>query len=230
MNAPNLKILSNGPLKPVLPGLVEKFRQDTSIQAQLEFAPGPVIAGRVTDGEVADVLIIPPEENRELVDAGKLLSEGYEVVARIGIGIFVRDGAAVPDISSPAAFQRAILAADSVTYVNVGSGIVFRDLLMRLGLAEKLKDKLVGVQTGILLESIQSGTGNEIGAAPKSRIMDPAVTGLKLVGPLPAEYQYHSVLSAAVTRNAPSHDAALQFIQFLVTPESRTAIAAAGAL
>ena len=57
MNAPNLTALSNGPLKPVMPGLVEIFQQSTGIQIELEFAPGPVIAGRVTDGEVADVLI-----------------------------------------------------------------------------------------------------------------------------------------------------------------------------
>ncbi len=80
MNAPNLRVLSNGPLKPVLPGLVEIFQQSTGIQIELEFAPGPVIAGRVTDGEVADVLIIPLDETRELVDAVILLSEGCETV------------------------------------------------------------------------------------------------------------------------------------------------------
>ena len=55
MNAPNLTALSNGPLKPIMPGLVEIFQQSTGIQIEPEFAPGPVIAGRVTDGEVADV-------------------------------------------------------------------------------------------------------------------------------------------------------------------------------
>ena len=114
--------------------------------------------------------------------------------------------------------------------MNLGSGIEFRDLLVRPGLADKLKDKLAGVQTGVILGRISSGQGHEIGIAPMSRIMDQSVTGLKLVGPLPAEYQFHSVLSASVTRDAPSHEAAMQFIQFLVSPESGTAIAAAGAL
>lgn len=230
MNAPKLKVLSNGPLKPVLPGLIEKFQRECGVTVQLEFAPGLVIADRVRNGEAADVLIIPPDENRDLSEAGILLPEHSEVVARIGIGIFVREDIVAPDISDPAAFQQAILASDSVIHVNVGSGIVFGDLLQRLGITEIMKEKIVCVGPGFLLDGVLNGTGNDMGAAPMSRILDPAVTGLKLVGPLPAEYQFYSVLSATVMAATPALDAAKQFIKFLMSPASKSTIAMAGAL
>ncbi len=230
MSTPKIKVLSNGPLKPVLPGLVDKFQLDSGVTVQLEFSPGPVIADRVRSGEAADVLIVPPDENRALIEAGILLPEHSEVVARIGIGIFLRDDVVASDISSPAAFQHAILAADPVIHVNVGSGLVFGDLLKCLGITEIMKNKIVCVGTGFLLDGVLNGTGNDMGAAPMSRILDPAVTGLKLVGPLPAEYQFYSVLSASVTAAAPAPDAAKQFIKFLMSPASRSAIAAVGAL
>ena len=184
----------------------------------------------MANGELADVLIVRPDENRELVETGKVLAEGQEVVARIGTGIFIRDSTPAFDISNPDAFKRAILAADSICFNNVGSGIAFGEMLQRLGVSEKIMGKIVCVPPDALLENVLSRTGNDLGAATMSSILDSRAKGLKLIGPLPTEFQFYLVLSASVMASSHSPDAAKQFIEFLVSRESKTAIAAAGAL
>ena len=59
----------------------------------------------------------------------------------------VRKGAPKPDISSPDALKRTLLAAKSISYVDPASGgasgIHFAKVLDRLGIANEMKSKTV---------------------------------------------------------------------------------------
>jgi molybdate transport system substrate-binding protein len=103
-----IKVLSDGPLRPILPALAVNFERNTGHHVDLAFAPAPVLADRVSGGEVADVLIVRPDEIDGLVKAGKVIGQGL-IVSRIGTGLMVREDRPVPDISSPDAFKRALL-------------------------------------------------------------------------------------------------------------------------
>jgi molybdate transport system substrate-binding protein len=50
---------------------------------------------------------------------------------------------------------------------------------------------------------------------------------LKLIGPLPGDLQSYLVYAAALTANAHSPDAAMEFIRFLALPVARAAFQAA---
>jgi molybdate transport system substrate-binding protein len=113
-----IKVLSDGPLRPILPDLAANLQRDTGHHVDLTFAPAPVLADRVNGGEVADVLIVRPEEIDELEKAGKVIGQGQEIVSRIGTGLMVRADRPAPDISSPDGFKRALLAADTVIYAR----------------------------------------------------------------------------------------------------------------
>ena len=64
------------------------------------------------------------------------------VMIQAGVGVAVKAGAPKPDISTPEAFKRAVLAAKSIAYSRTGaSGIIAAKLMDRLGLAEQLRDK-----------------------------------------------------------------------------------------
>ena len=64
-----------------------------------------------------------------------------------GIFVAVRKGAPRPDVSSPDALKRTLLAAKSISYVNPASGgasgIHFAKVLDRLGVASEMKSKTV---------------------------------------------------------------------------------------
>jgi molybdate transport system substrate-binding protein len=56
--------------------------------------------------------------------------------------VAVRAGARKPDISSVEAFKRALLDAQSIAYLRVGSGMYVAGLLERLGIAEAIQSKV----------------------------------------------------------------------------------------
>jgi hypothetical protein len=56
-----------------------------------------------------------------LVKSGKVPAANVTVLARSGIVVVVHKGAVNPDISSPGALKRTLLAARSISYVNPAS-------------------------------------------------------------------------------------------------------------
>ena len=73
---------------------------------------------RVQGGEIADVVLLPRPALERLRGDGKLVAGSETLLARSGIGVAVRKGAPKPDVSSPEALKRALLAAKSITYSN----------------------------------------------------------------------------------------------------------------
>jgi molybdate transport system substrate-binding protein len=154
------------------------------------------------------------------------------VLARVGIGVAVRAGATKPDISSVEAFKRALLAAKSIVYTDpaVGgtSGIHFAKVLDRLGIAQEIKAKsILNAQAAITpsAEIVARGEA-ELGIQLISEIV--SVPGAELVGPLPAELQAMTVLSAGIVINAQEADAARALFKFLTSPAAASVIKAAG--
>jgi len=82
-----------------------------------------------------------------LVRDGKAVAGNVTVLARAGIVVAVRKGAPKPDISSPGALKRTLLAAKSISYVDPASGgasgIHFAKVLDRLGIANEMQSKTV---------------------------------------------------------------------------------------
>jgi hypothetical protein len=118
------------------------------------------------------------------------------VLARVPIGLAVKNGAPHPDISSVEAFKRTLLDARSIAYVDPASGgtsgIFLAQALEKLGIAAELKSKIrlvspaVGQSSPRVGEVVQRGEV-EIGIQPISELME--VPGIDIVGPLPADLQ-----------------------------------------
>ena len=104
------------------------------------------------------------------------------------MGLAVRAGAPKPDISTPEAFKRALLAAKSIVYTDPAlgspSGVHFAKVLERLGIAEEMKAKSkLHDGTSFNAELVAKGE-IEIAIQQISEILP--VRGAELVGPLPA--------------------------------------------
>jgi molybdate transport system substrate-binding protein len=171
----------------------------------------------IAGGETADVVILTDEGIAQLAAQGKLAGKA-QALGRSGVGIAVRAGAPKPDIKTLDALKRALLAADSVAHSRMGaSGLYFAGLLERLGLADRLKKRVI-VEKGPVGAAIARGEA-EIGAQLLCELAP--VPGIDIVGPLPPEVQNYNAFSAAVMKDSPQ---ARAFMDFLRADAVRTAM------
>jgi molybdate transport system substrate-binding protein len=227
--AAEIKVLSAGAVEPGLVRLAEQFQRDTGNKVKIQFATAPERARRLAAGEAADILIAPPGVVNEQVRNGKVDADSRITVGRVGVGVTVRSGAPDPDIATLEAFKRSLLNADSVVYNQASTGLYLERLFELMGIAEQLKAKTTRYANGAqVLEHVIRGNGNEIGfgAITEIKLFEPK--GLKLVGPLPAQVQNHTLYAAGVMTEAHSADEARDFIRFLGTPAAKQAFAATG--
>src|SRR5205814_6303239 len=139
------------------------------------------------------------------------------IIAKVGVGPFVRTGAAKPDISSSDSFKRSMLAARSIAYPDPAgggaSGIYVASLLERLGLAGEMKPKTKLLPpTEALYGSVASGEV-EIGFNQISEIL--AQPTVELAGPLPSAIQNYTQFAPGVVTGSSQADAARALVAFL---------------
>ena len=186
-----------------------------------EFHATQALLKSIAEGASADVVLLTSAGIDTLMSEGRLLAGTRLDLGRSGVGIAVRKGAPKPDIGSLEALKRALLAADSVGHSRMGaSGLYFAELLERLGLADKLKKRII-VDQGPVAARVASGEA-ELGAQLLCELAP--VPGIDIVGPLPPEVQKYYAFAAAVMTAARKPDAARAFLDFLRSESVRAAM------
>ena len=230
--AAELKVLSAFGMQSVLEDLGPKFERATGHKLTLAFATGGATVKRVQDGEAADVVITVRPGIDSLVKDGKAPAGSMTVLAHSGIVVIVRKGEPTPDVSSPDALKRALLAAKSISYVNPASGgasgIHFAKVLDRLGIANEMKSKTVfpNPQTPAAVGVVVANGEAEIGVHIVQEVI--SVAGIEIVGPLPGDLQATIVFAAAIMGGTESAEAAKALVSFLRTPEAAAVIKTKG--
>lgn len=223
--AADIKVLSDGPIKPALTKVADLFRQETHTQVHMVFDPW--VQKRIEGGEAADVVIVEPDSVEELVRAGKVNAGNRPIIGHVGFGLGNRRDSPAHDISSPEEFKQTLLGADTIVFNNLGSGNSFAKVLEKLGIAEVLKPKIVRTTTpdGIF-ELVLKGNGDDIMAGTIPLIA--TTPGIKLLGPFPGDLQSYLTFTAVLTTNASQPETAESFIKFLVSSKAKDTFAANG--
>lgn len=186
-----------------------------------EFHATQALLKSIAEGAGADVVILTAEGIGQLAASGKVVPATRLDLGRSGVGIAVRNGAPRPRIGSLQELKATLLAARSVAHSRMGaSGLYFAELLERLGLADKLKQRII-VDKGPVAARVASGEA-ELGAQLLCELAP--VPGIDIVGPLPAEVQKHYAFAAAVMSASHKPDAARAFLEFLRTEPVRAAM------
>jgi molybdate transport system substrate-binding protein len=209
--------------------VIDAFRRETGDEVKVTFATAPTIRKRLSSGEIADVLIAPPELLVELEKTASSKTADRNVVGRIGVGVAVRDGAPVPKLATVDEFKRSLLGAESIVYNQASTGIYLESLFERLGISAQLKAKTTRyADFAAVRDHVAKGTVNEIGLGATTVIIESASKGLKFVGALPAEIQNYTTYAATVTADSPARDAAVALLQYLSSPKAKTIFASVG--
>ncbi len=231
-DAADIKVLSSTALIAVMEQLAPQFERETGHKVAVAFASAASLEKRIAGGEIADVIILTGAGIDNLTKQGKVVPGSRVDIARSGIGVAVRKGAPRPDISSPEALKRALLAAKSVAYSDPARGgassVHFVKVLERLGIAEEVKAKAKlsqGGSGGMVGDLLVKGDA-EIGVQQIPELV--SVSGVDVIGPLPADLQYVMQLAAGIPVNAKEPGAGKALVKFLTTPVSVSVIKAKG--
>ena len=219
--AAEIKVLTAGAFKQVLLALVPAYEKQTGNKVTVENDTVGAVVKRIKGGDTFDVVIVSPAAVDDLAKDGKVVAGSRSDLAKVGVGIVVKDGAARPDISSVDAFKRALIAAKSVAYIDPASGgssgIFVDRLLDKLGIAGDVKPKAKLIPGGAVADHIADGEA-EIGVHQISEILP--VKGVMLVGPLPTEIQNYTVYAAGLGAQSKESDAAKALIKVLSGPDA----------
>ncbi len=194
---------------------------------KIEFGASANFKRAIEGGEQFDLIIVTPQVIGDLTKDGKIAA-GTEVdLASSGVGIAVRAGRPIPDVSNPQAIKQLLLGAKSIGYVKVGAGTpAILALLNGLGISQQVQPKTAyqeGAETSMrnLADGhvdVSFGLVSEILPAP----------GVQFAGPLPPEYQKKVVMSAAIASAAKNREAAGEIIKKLSSGSAAKTIKAAG--
>lgn len=216
--AADLKLLTAGAYKPAALEIVAAFEKKTGHKVTIENDTAGGVSRRVAAGEYFDIVVIPPLVLGPFL-GNRIDESSAKAVARSGIGVAVKQGAAQPDLSTVDSWKQALLAARAIAYVDPesggSSGIYLAHLFEKLGIAQQLKAKTVLVKGGLVAEKVANGEA-EIGLQQTSELM--AVPGVVVVGPIPLEVQHYTLYSAGISVATRSRAASDQLLLALADP------------
>ncbi|MEO8678301.1 MAG: substrate-binding domain-containing protein [Vicinamibacterales bacterium] len=222
--AQTLTVLSSNAAKTAVNELGPQFEKATGQHLSLSFANSADLKARIEKGEAFDVAILTSPLIDDLIKQGKLAASSRANIARAGAGVAIRKGAPKPDISTPEALKRTLIAAKSVAYVGQGAtASIVRGIFDRFGIAAEMNAK-----TRLVLfaaEAVAAGEA-ELGFTQIPEILP--IAGAELAGPLPAELQVYTVFGTAIAAASKQSAAAAAFIRFLTSPTAASVINAKG--
>lgn len=179
----------------------------------IEWAPTTLIMERIAAGATADLIVLIKGSMDALVAQGAVDAATRIEVVESRLGVAVPRGAPVPDIADQAAFVRTLLAARSVAYSAAGaSGLYFKGMIERLGIAEALNARATIIPSGFTAEMLVSGAA-DLAVQQLSELM--VVPGIHIVGPFPDALQSVTVISAAMGAGCTQPAAAKAFLALL---------------
>jgi molybdate transport system substrate-binding protein len=227
-----IKVLSTTAMKTVFEELTPRFERETGHRLAVSLGPSAQLEKRLSEGEAAEVAIVASAGAQDLIARGALAAGSLVDIARSSIGVAVVKGAPKPDISSAENFKCAMLAAKSIACSKpVGGGQsgahlakVFEDLGIAEVMAAKAKYRAGGA-AGLAGLVVLRGEA-EIGIQQVAELM--AVSGIDVVGPLPAELQSVTTFTAAIPTSAAHPQAGRALIGFLTSSTAKSVIKAKG--
>jgi molybdate transport system substrate-binding protein len=221
-SAAEIKVLDANALTIAMKELAAGFSKETGNTVSFVGVSPGLVEQRIKAGEMYDLVITATDSAQAFEKEGRWLAGTRHPLARVGIGVAVRDGVKV-DLSTVESTRKALLDAKTVTYSALGggglSGINARKVLDNLGISdavkkkEKLADNLADGQALIAKGDIDLGLFNlsEIPRAP----------GVVRAGPVPAAVEVYINYDSAIPVTNKAPEAALALIKYFQRPASR---------
>jgi molybdate transport system substrate-binding protein len=221
--AAEIKVINANALTVAMKELAADFSKETGHQVSFVGLTPGIVDQRIKAGEMYDLVINATASVEAFEKEGRWRAGTRRPLARVGIGVAVREGVKV-DLSTVESTRKALLDAKTITHSAPGgaglSAINAQKVLANLGLTDavKAKTKLSGGNLADGQALIANGE-IDIGLFNVSEI--PRAPGVVRAGPVPAEVQVYINYDSAIPVTNAGPDAALALLKYFHRPASR---------
>jgi molybdate transport system substrate-binding protein len=221
-----VRVLSTLALRGAVRALAGRYEAENAVQLDADFAPTLALLDRLRGGEQADVVVLTREGLDGLVAEGAVDAASCVDLARSYVGIAVKAGAPHPDISTSDALRAALLGARSVAYSRLGaSGILFAQLIERIGIASEVNARACIIPQGFTAERLVAGDA-DLAVQQISELKQ--VKGVDIIGPIPLAMQTPAVFSAGRLARSGKAAQAGALLRYLTSAEAAPALRESG--
>ena len=184
------------------------------------------IPNRLAKGEVADVVILARSSLDELANSG-MVKQGTQLdLVRSSIGLSVRQGAPVPDISTEEKLKQVLLNARSIAYSASASGTYFEtEMLKKLGIHDQVMPKSRKILTERVGVVVARGDA-EVGLQQVSELLP--IPGTTFVGKIPESAQRYTVFSAGEASTSTNARGLEALLKYYTSPSVRKTVTDTG--
>jgi len=193
--AAEIRVLASNGIKAAIEELKPQLEQASGSTLSIDFNTAATLRERIEKGEAFDVAILTDDATDALIKAGKLSPMMRTRLARVGIGVGFRKGAAKPDVRTAAGIKQALLSAKAIAYTGNGASRPAIDTMIeRLGIAKALQPKSHLTAAGAAPASVATGESDLVLTLISEILPEP---GVELAGPLPSDCQNYIGFSAS---------------------------------
>lgn len=227
---PTISVYSTIGVRSAAEDLFQRFDASSGHQLAVTWGTAPMLVKRIEGGETADVLILSRAGIDQLKAQGKVAPGSDVSLAGSGVAIGVKAGAPKPDISTPEALKRTLLACKAIAYsepsAGGASGVYFAKLLERMGIAEAMKPKTKYPPAGGFSAALLMTGDAELAVQQKPELLH--VKGTEIVGFLPGDLNMVTQFAAGIMSGSKNIEAAKAVIDYLRTPDAKAAFKTKG--
>jgi molybdate transport system substrate-binding protein len=218
--AATITVLTPASAAPGVTALAALYTQQTGTLVTQAGGGRDKIFAILKAGGPADVVLLPSTDMADLPTVTAMTPLGH-----IRVGVAVKAGAPVPDVSTPEKFRTALLAARGVAYADPSAGTSAGKVIDRmLSAPEFARVKRVPVQ-GVAVTALASGQASIVLQLLPELAADKDVA---LAGPVPDLYGAGVDFSAGIAAVSVDSVKAQAFISFLTDPKAAAAWKAHG--
>lgn len=208
------------PLDVMKPG----FEKKTGHILKATIGAGGATHRQVVQGAPFDVPVVQPPYT-DVIDSGNVIASTETPLATVAIVVVVRKGQPKPDISTPDAVKRMLLAAKAISYpdgnggLGGAAGVSFDETQRKLGIFDQMQPKVKRTQGVPLLRLLTQGD-IDYAITFSSEVNDP---GVDVVGVLPREISTPTALVGFVSSHAKVPEAARALLSYLSSADGAAA-------
>jgi molybdate transport system substrate-binding protein len=221
-------LIAPGGIRAAIEHMIPGFEKKTGYKVNATFGSGGGTHQQIAHGEVFDVPIVQPPY-ADVVASGNVVESTATPLASVAVGVCVKKGAPMPDISTADAVKKMLLSAKSIAIpdaaLGAAAGVTINKMLKDMGIDDQVEPKLTRPRGG---GPGGSGGGNavaamvakgevEIGMTFYSEINDPGVTK---VGILPKEVSPRTALVGFISSHAKNPEGAKALLAYISSPEA----------
>jgi len=218
-----LTILSGGAAQGLVAALAPQFKAETGAEIDGTFGAVGAMRDKLIAGGPADLLILTSALIAELAAGGHVAAGSAADLGGVATGVAVRAGDPEPAIADADGLRAAMRAADSIYFPDpklATAGIHFAKVLDQLGIRDSVADRLRTYPNGATaMREMAAAQGRPIGCTQVTEILN--TPGIRLVAPLPKEFELATTYTAAVAARAASPGEARRLVALLSGASTR---------